>query len=351
MLRNLHSWKVLDLEDSTILQNDATEGTSQLWKFISTDGGYQIVNYNGTYLDGSSENVSVSSEADSEGLLWNLQLADPGTALDFTVDGTQYIGIHTFEVSEGNVTELSGYYHIDPDVDLPGADYDLSGGSNYSIGLKVMYVNSFLADAGYLRFGYYGYNRYDGYTTYAVSVFQQEQGLTANGIVDLETWLAMGYSENDFNHLGDYITELKVESYGSSRDAYINAMVTTAWEYAQAGTRFSDGASGAPGTFVDCSGLIFQCLYAAGINPDVNIIDHARVVYEYTSAYLAGDWKLGAAVGSAAVGDLIFYGRSSVNHVAIYVGNGMVYDSQPGGGVALRNVYSGGNILKIVRIF
>ena len=105
-----------------------------------------------------------------------------------------------------------------------------------------------------------------------------------------------------------------------------------------------------PGT-VDCSGLIYQCLYSAGINPDTNIIDHARVVYEYTSNYLGNDWQMGVAVSSAQPGDLVFYGGSSINHVAIYAGNGMIYDSWPGQGVTLRNIYSGGNILKIVRVF
>jgi len=128
-------------------------------------------------------------------------------------------------------------------------------------------------------------------------------------------------------------------------------MLQTAGEYAAAGTGFSDGASGRPGTYVDCSGLIFQCLYAAGINPDVNIIDHARVVYEYTSANLGYDWQMGVAVSYAQPGDLIFYGGNSINHVAIYAGNGMIYDSWPGQGVTYRNMYSGGNILKIVRVF
>lgn len=36
----------------------------------------------------------------------------------------------------------------------------------------------------------------------------------------------------------------------------------------------------------DCSGLIYQCLYAAGINPASNIVDHALAIYEYTSANL-----------------------------------------------------------------
>ena len=125
-----------------------------------------------------------------------------------------------------------------------------------------------------------------------------------------------------------------------------------AQEYAAAGTGFADGASGKPGTYVDCSGLIFQCLYAAGINPDVSIIDHARVVYEFTSNYLGNDWQMGVAVSYAQPGDLIFYGNSgSINHVAIYAGNGMIYDSWPGIGVSYRSMYSGGTILKIVRVF
>ena len=60
---------------------------------------------------------------------------------------------------------------------------------------------------------------------------------------------------------------------------------------------------------------------------------------------------MGQSVWSAQPGDLIFYGSGTINHVAIYAGNGMIYDSWPGLGVTYRSMYSPGNILKIIRVF
>ena len=106
-----------------------------------------------------------------------------------------------------------------------------------------------------------------------------------------------------------------------------------------------------------CSGLIYQCLYAAGINPASNIVDHALAIYEYTSANLAADNRLGIEVASYDLqpGDLVFYaknGKSSVCHIAIYAGNGCIYDSWPGIGVSYRSLnISGYHTVKIRRAF
>ena len=161
----------------------------------------------------------------------------------------------------------------------------------------------------------------------------------------------MGFSDNEYYEVGRYVAPLKVDAYGSSKEDYINAMLETAYEYAAYGTGYADGASGAPGTYADCSGLIYQCLYAAGISPDINIIDHARVIYEYASAYMGYDFKLGIPAEYAEPGDLIFYGDNVISHVAIYAGDEMVIDSSGGNGVCWRYMYSPGNILKIIRLF
>ena len=358
-IRNLKSWKCLDVSEGNVQQTEADSSSlTQKWKIVkNSGGGYLIENASGGYLTVSGgtadDEVNITAEEATEGSeqIWYMEETNSGTALDFKTDGTQYIGIRSFSVYQGNVTETTGYYNIQTSINLPSGGYSLSGGDNYSIGLKVAYVNSYLATAGYLGAGYYNYNRYDGNTVWAVKQFQGDKGLTVDGIVGLNTWKAMGYSEYDFYNLGSYTTALKVYAYGSSRSTYVQAMLSTAAEYAAAGTGFMDGASGKPGTYVDCSGLIYQCLYAAGINPTTNIIDHARVVYEYTSAYLGSDWKMGTTVYNAEPGDLIFYGGSSINHVAIYAGGGMIYDSWPGIGVSYRGMYSPGNIIRIIRVF
>ena len=51
-----------------------------------------------------------------------------------------------------------------------------------------------------------------------------------------------------------------------------------------------------------------------GINPASNIVDHALAIYEYTSANLAADNKLGIEVASYDLqpGDLVFYDKKMV---------------------------------------
>ncbi len=237
------------------------------------------------------------------------------------------------------------YYQIQDKITLPSGGYNLS---TANIGLKVIYTNNYF-------FGNTNAS-YTSSTANAVRRFQKSWGLPQTGIVDLATWKAMGYSEYSWYNMGTYVTPLKVNAY-STREEHIEAMLTTAWEYADASTVYRIGCSGEPGTYADCSGLIYQCLYSAGINPDTNIVDHALAVYEYTSRYLAADSKLGLSVSYSEMerGDLVFYanrGTSTVIHVGIYAGNGMMYDAWPGIGTTYRSVHIPGcTIVKIIRVF
>lgn len=230
------------------------------------------------------------------------------------------------------------YYQIQSEIKLPGGGYNLS---RKNIGLKVIRVNKKLLHSTNARYTF---------STYlAVKRFQKNHHIKATGTVNLKTWTAMGYSRSSWYDLGTYRTPIKVNG-ASKREDYINAMLNTAKEYARAGTAYRVGCSGKPGTYVDCSGLIFQCLYAAGINPNKNIVDHALAKYEYTSRYLAADSKLGkrVSVRNMKKGDLLFYG-SYVYHVAIYAGNGYIYDSWPGIGVTKRRF--GRPVSKVIRVF
>jgi cell wall-associated NlpC family hydrolase len=240
-------------------------------------------------------------------------------------DGSGIRAVCKVTVKKRAYTRSSKYYQIQSEITLPSGGYNLS---RKNIGLKVIKVNQKLFGSTNARYSSATYN--------AVKRFQRKHNLKATGVVNLKTWLAMGYSKSSWYDLGTYVTPMKVNG-ASKRSDYIQAMLKTAQEYAKAGTKYRVGCSGKPGTYVDCSGLIFQCLYSAGINPKKNIVDHALAVYEYTSRYLAADNKLGKRVSSRykKKGDLLFYG-SPVYHVAIYAGNGYIYDSWPGRGVTKR---------------
>ncbi|MBR5514833.1 MAG: S-layer homology domain-containing protein [Clostridia bacterium] len=247
--------------------------------------------------------------------------------------------------SVNGIYRHDSYYQITNEISIPSGGYNVS---TENIGLKVIYINKALLGTSSAS--------YTVQTRNAVAKFQRSNGLPQTGIVDLTTWLYLGYSEYDWYNLAAYITPKRVDVF-SSRQEYIDAMLSVAREYANAGTIYRIGCSGTPGTYADCSGLIYQCLYAAGINPDTNIIDHGLAVYEYTSYYLANDPKLGLSVSlnDLEPGDLVFYalnGRSNVCHVGIYAGNGMIYDAWPYIGTTYRSKYiSGYHMVKAIRVF
>lgn len=233
------------------------------------------------------------------------------------------------------------YYELTDVIELPDGGYNLN--TNY-IGIKTIYVNKALFGTTSARYG--------GDTAGAVKRFQGENGLEETGEVDLETWLKLGYTEEDWYGLGTYTHPILTTRY-SQREEIVNAMLTAARENAEEGTIYRVGSSGPAGTYTDCSGLIFQCLYAAGINIEKNIVDHALAIYEYTSRNMEADEKLGVRIDRSEIepGDLVFYQYNGrVCHVGILTGDGKMYDSWPDKGVTYRNYTSGGNILCFKRI-
>lgn len=234
-----------------------------------------------------------------------------------------------------------GYYTLQSEIELPDGGYNIN--KDY-IGIKVIKTNLALLDSSSAR--------YTSSTETAVRKFQMENDLTVSGEVDLETWLKMGYTEDEWYDLGTYTHPILTTKY-SSREDIVNAMLIAAKEHADEGTIYRVGASGPAGTYADCSGLIFQCLYAAGINPEKNIVDHALQVYEYTSRNMEADERLGDKVDISDLqpGDLIFYHSNGiVVHVGIYVKDGKMYDSWPQKGVTYRNYTSGGKVLSVRRV-
>ena len=130
-------------------------------------------------------------------------------------------------------------------------------------------------------------------------------------------------------------------------------MIDTAYKYK--GDPYIVGRSGKPGKGVDCSGIVMQACYGAGVDlwPS-NPSRHRLPKYEYESRYIARmktlktvSWK------RAKRGDLIFYSkRGIVIHVAIYLGKGRIIHSWPGH-VMVSSATNGrwGKISKVKRIF
>lgn len=242
-----------------------------------------------------------------------------------TIDGKKYI----FDEVTGVLVSQSRayqnppqYYQIKDSILLSGGGYNLDIGYE---GLKVAWVKKALGMGDSV--GLYG-ALYTNTVASRVKTFQRQAGLPQTGVVDIFTWKAMGYSEEDWFNLGAYVSPVRVNSK-STRSDHIEAMIARAYDYL--GTSYIIGASGAPGTGVDCSGLAMQALYAAGIDMSpINPVRHSRPGYEYESANMWASPKFKhVSLAERQRGDLIFYqnSRGTVIHVAIYLGNDQVIES------------------------
>ncbi len=216
------------------------------------------------------------------------------------------------------------YYQIADSISLSGGGYNLSYGYE---GVKVMKVIRCLGLGSGIGMGgaFYSQN-----VANAVASFQRRVGLPATGTVDLLTWLHMGYTEAQWNLWGAYVSPVRVNK-NSTRQEHIEAMISTAYSYM--GTPYVIGASGPPGTGIDCSGLVMQALYGAGLDiSPMNPVRHAHPGYEYESRNIwASPHLMHVDYSQRQRGDLIFYQSNSgvIIHVAIYLGNNMVIESWP----------------------
>lgn len=216
----------------------------------------------------------------------------------------------------------SGYFQLQDSISFAGqGGYNLKYGT---MGLKVRKVQQKLgmSTSNKAIIGPSTYNK--------IKAFQKRKGLSQTGVVDYTTWKALGLSYSDWVNLGAYTSPIQTD-YTSTKQDCIEAMIDRAYDYR--GTEYIVGASGRPGQGVDCSGLVMQALYAAGINPTpVSVIRHAQPGYEYESRNLFKSSKFKkVSYANRKRGDLIFYSNANgvIIHVAIYLGNNKVIESWP----------------------
>ena len=219
----------------------------------------------------------------------------------------------------------SQYYQIqESSIQLSGGGYNLNIGYE---GIKTAWVIRALNLGNAVGMGGAEYTRR---VFNAVKSFQSRHGLEATGITDLATWRALGYSESDWYSLGAYASPIRTSIY-SSRSDCIEAMIGRAYDYM--GDDYMIGASGAPGLGIDCSGLVMQALYAAGIDMSpINPVRHASPGYEYESANIWTSSQLKhVSYSERHRGDIIIYCNSAgiVIHSAIYLGNNRVIEAWP----------------------
>lgn len=154
----------------------------------------------------------------------------------------------------------------------------------------------------------------------AVKNFQQRAGLPVTGVVDKATWEAMdtGYPWTVDQYQA---TPLPLTATRSER---VEAMIGYAWN--QTGSSYTWGGAGPYDLGFDCSGLVLQSLYTAGLDPQpINVVKHAWPSYRTSQELYAYPRFQHVPLGQRQRGDLIFYTTSgTVTHVAIYLGDDMV---------------------------
>ena len=232
-------------------------------------------------------------------------------------------------VRQGQVTEALPYQNPSKYFQISYTQIKPTGKVGYNIGYNYEGIKTWLV------LGKLGLSRHYANMSWAdvaaVKSFQRRHGLKATGVVDLKTWTKLGLSKSLWTSIDSYIQPLRTKWY-STRSEHIEAMIAAAYTYL--GNPYIVGASTSAAYGNDCSGLVTQALYAAGINPlPVSSIQHAHPGNEWNSRILAASSKFKTvSYANRQRGDLIFYTSPydhRVWHVAIYLGNNKVIESWP----------------------
>lgn len=154
----------------------------------------------------------------------------------------------------------------------------------------------------------------------AVKNFQRRVGLPQTGVVDESTWNAL---DTGFSWWVDQHQEVPT-SLSATRGERIETMIGYAWN--QTGSSYTWGGAGPYGLGFDCSGLVLQSLYKAGLDPQpINVIKHGWPDYRSSQELYKHPQMMHVPLSQRQRGDLIFYTTDGVvTHVAIYLGGDQV---------------------------
>ena len=166
----------------------------------------------------------------------------------------------------------------------------------------------------------------DEATVDAVRGFQRSVGLTPDGAVGPQTWRAMGFRE-DFC-FDRYQARIAVPLSAGPQQR-IDAMIAHARGYL--GEEYVWGGAGPKGYGVDCSGMILQALYSAGLDPQpISVDEHVLPDYRTSLEIYRHPALAHAPLADVRRGDLVFWRSKAtgrVNHVAISLGGNQVIEA------------------------
>ncbi len=169
----------------------------------------------------------------------------------------------------------------------------------------------------------------DAATRTKVERFQKRKGLTVDGVVGPQTWAAMRFAEDFCMDRWTATPALGLEATSAER---IKTMIRFARPYL--GSEYVWGGAGTPEYGIDCSGLVLQSLYRAGLDPQPISVDrHVRPAYRTSVQLYKHPRLMHLPFAERQRGDLIFYRSNStgkVNHVGIYLGDDKILEAVSG---------------------
>lgn len=189
----------------------------------------------------------------------------------------------------------------------------------------------------------------DAATVQAVKTFQRRAGLSQDGVVGVATWNGLNTG------WGWDIDTYQAQPIGltATRNERIEKMIDYAWR--QSGSDYVWGGAGSYYLGYDCSGLVLQSLYAAGLDPQpIDVLVHAYPSYRTSQELYKHPWLMHVPVGQRQRGDIVFYVDSSgtVYHTGIYIGSDQIIHTDWMGRPARQDtVYQGTLAPTVVRPF
>ena len=306
------TWYYLDPSDGHMHSGWAKVGSH--WYYLAPSGdmrtGWQQVSGTWYYLHGDGHMATGWLQL---GSTW--YYLDPATGKMAT--GTITVNGGTYNLSPSGAwigyTAPAGYLQpTDRITPLGWATNELTPGMN---GVKVRIVQQRLGISNGSALA-----TANGTFQNAVRNFQRRAGLPQTGVVDQQTWNAMG---TGFSWWVDQYQATPI-GLSATRSERIEAMIGYAWN--QLGSSYTWGGAGTYGLGFDCSGLVLQSLYHGGMDPQpINVIKHAWPAYRTSRELYAYQGFMHVPFSQRQRGDIVFYrSRGTVVHVSIYLGNDQV---------------------------
>ncbi|MFC3687690.1 DUF4214 domain-containing protein [Aquipuribacter hungaricus] len=167
----------------------------------------------------------------------------------------------------------------------------------------------------------------DAATVGRVRSFQSTRALRRDGVVDRATWQALGIPHDFCVDAHQVAPQLGLGATAVERR---ETFVRAAESYL--GAEYVWGGAGPEALGIDCSGLVLQALYAAGVDPQPISVDlHPRPAYRTSVELYRLPGMSTHPLSQVRRGDLVFYTKNTtgvVNHVAVYVGGGMLVEAK-----------------------